>query len=242
VRTRRSVIVLGLASVIAACDQTPARRGDAGRDAEVAALDAPSPLDAPATIDTARPDTGLRPTGRLLEIWNELGAGDGALGYPLVPSVTDASCAWQPFERGTMIWLEARSIAAGCVEFCEIPRLFALEGAVGAAATGTPYHQDPDTWAGPDPFSCAEANRTEVAIMGYTKPLGPVRGFGKVWCENAAVMSGMGAALTPELGGDGFTPCESQQFQGGLVIHNPNADHRAYWVLFGDRSWQRFPE
>ncbi|GAB4199363.1 MAG: hypothetical protein OHK0013_09410 [Sandaracinaceae bacterium] len=239
-------VPLGLPFVIAtltACDAPPTnRRLDAGLDAETAATDALPAPDAFSTTDAANPDTGLRPAGRILEIWNELGAGEGPLGYPLVDRLTDANCAWQPFERGTMIWLEARSIAAGCIEFCEVPRLFALEGAVRGATMGAPYHQDPDTWMGPDPFSCAEANRMEVPIMGYTKPLGPVRGFGKVWCENAAVMAGMGAATAPELGGEGFSRCESQQFQGGLVIHNPNADHRAYWVLFGDRSWRRFPE
>lgn len=67
-------------------------------------------------IDAGWPDTGLRPVGRVAEIWSELGEGGGPLGYPLAAAIDGASCAWQPFERGTMLWVERRTFLEGCQE------------------------------------------------------------------------------------------------------------------------------
>jgi len=232
--------VIGTLFLLCACSPSDGDGGDGPRDA-FAPTDGFRAVDAfTPPVDASR-DTGLRPEGRYATIWDDLGGGDGRLGYPLAERIPDTVCAWQPFTGGTMLWLEQRSFAESCVEFCDRPRIFSIDGFDGVATAGDPYYRHPDDWSEAiDPFACEEANRTEAPVLGGTKPLGPVRGFGKVWCENDVVRTAMGAATEPELGGPGFERCSSQLFQGGLVVHNPNES--SYWVLFEDGDWQRVPE
>lgn len=209
---------------------------DAGVDAKV---DSGSP--AP---DAAFEDTGVRPTGRFLEIWNDLSAQAGPLGYPFANALEGVICAWQPFERGVMIWLENRSIASGCQEFCEDPRIFTLIGGSTSVSSGSPFYDHPDLFMeGDEAFACEEANRETADRLGTPAPIGPVRGFGRVWCESPLVMDGLGAATAPERGGGTYQSCRTQLFQGGIMIHNPNDEHRSYWVLLRrDQTWRRYDE
>lgn len=191
------------------------------------------------------PDTGIRPQGRFAEIWNEMGAGQGDLGYPTVEELTDASCAWQPFQSGWMIWLEARAMAEGCQEFCDLARIFSVvyPGANPQAVSGDLYYKHPDDWTEEmDEFSCPEADRTLATVGNETKAIGPIRGFGRVWCTDTAVRTSISTALAPERGGPYFLSCSSQLFQGGLVVYNPNEEDKSYWVFLTNWTWRRFPE
>ena len=206
-----------------------------------------STTDASVVPDGGRwTDTGLRPSGRFLEIWNDLDAGDGDLGYPLAEQLHETTCAWQPFATGWMLWVESRSVVAGCQEFCELARIFAVvyPGGNASATSGDTYYRHPDDWdeTTMDEFSCTEADHTTEDVAGEAKPLGPIRGFGKVWCEQDPVHTGVGVALHPERGGWAFQDCQSQQFQGGLIVHNPNTEDASYWVFIWDAQWYRYAE
>ena len=95
----------------------------------------------------------------------------------------------------------------------------------GDGATSNRYI---DTWDGDDPYACAEA-----------RDGGPVRGFGKVWCDFPELQTRLGFPSEPEGGSGGKAPFASVQFfQGGVMIHNP-LNNESY-VLFEQGDWQRF--
>jgi hypothetical protein len=103
-----------------------------------------------------------------------------ALGCPLAQNASSVSSAYQPFENGIMIWVSSLGVQAQ-------PAIYALFN------NGT-YQRFNDTFTeGVDPAS-----------SGATPPEGrlePVRGFGKVWRENANVRNTLGWATTGESGG-----------------------------------------
>jgi hypothetical protein len=86
-----------------------------------------------------------------------------------------------------------------------------------------------DTWQAADgDVSCEQAREG-----------GPVRGFGKLWCERPELQSRLGHPREPERGSGGAPPyAQVQFFQGGVIIYNPaNAE---VFVLFEQGDWQRF--
>ncbi len=102
------------------------------------------------------------------------------LGCPLAPALSSANSAYQPFQNGLMIWVSTLGAQPQ-------PAIYALHN------DGT-YQRFADTWVeGVDPNS-----------GGMTAPPGmqePVRGFGKVWRDNASVRDTLGWALAGEAGG-----------------------------------------
>lgn len=106
-------------------------------------------------------------------------------------SVTAAS-AWQPFERGSMAWVQNPA------------------GVIFVLYEGLRFQRYNDTFtAGIDPES-----------GGETPPVGliePVRGFGKVWRGDPAVRGGLGWATTAETGGDSVILA----FERGTMIYLP---------------------
>ncbi len=248
---KKSRFVLWLALFSMACSGSLADGNDGGDVQPDGDADGDIDVDADADGDEdlgGFDDTGLRPQGRIAEIWEELGGADENLGYPLAEPLGDVHCAWQLFEQGWMIWVEARTVREGCREFCDQARIFSVICPDGnyEAVHGEHHSRHPDTWAeGQQLFACDEANREEVLLeeYGWTAPIGPVRGFGRVWCEHESVREGLNTASDPERGGEAFDLCESQLFQGGLVLHNPNAEHACYWVFLElTGEWHRFPE
>lgn len=118
----------------------------------------------------------------------------GQIGCPLgdPPIVASLSNAYQPFERGVMIWINDI-----------IPHIYVLNN------DGTFLRFDDTYTAGVDPES-----------GGQTPPTGliePVRGFGKVWRDNPQAQSGLGWATAAETGGT----TTSQEFTSGRMLAVP---------------------
>lgn len=149
------------------------------------------------------------------ELWAQMGGTAGALGMP-VGQVTLRPSAGQEFENGYMIWRDNET---------GHDRIYAIRwGPGGSQAAGTLWGQYEDTWVeGTDPeLSCAQA----------VLPNGPKRGFGKVWCANAAMRQDLGAAVEVEAGYDGGW----LDFQHGTAVWD-RRHNRAFVLLFSG-EWQ----
>lgn len=108
------------------------------------------------------------------------------------PVASQVSSASQPFERGSMIWLQGA------------PNL------IYALYNNGRFQRFDDTYnANADPFN-----------GGETPPSGlrePVRGFGKVWRQYPNVRSDLGWALADETGGSATV----QRFDRGQMVYLP---------------------
>ena len=163
--------------------------------------------------------TGLEPDGRFKDIWIELGSGDSRLGYPNGPEIVDRNYARQFYENGLMIWWDNP----------ETPDyIWVIDSPAPDLTSGTTSNLYPDTWEGGDDYSC------DAARDG-----GPVRGFGKVWCDHPELETRLGYPIEPERGSGENPPyAKVQFFQGGVMIYNPiNSE---VYVLFAQGDWQKF--
>lgn len=104
----------------------------------------------------------------------------GSLGCPLSLSSNSVASAYQPFQNGVMIWVASLGAQP--------------QAAIYALYNNGTYQRFNDTWIeGVDPDS-----------SGASPPAGllePVRGFGKVWRENASARDTLGWATSGESGG-----------------------------------------
>ena len=169
--------------------------------------------------------TGLEPEGRFKDIWLEVGAGDSPLGYPTGPVITDRDFARQLFEQGLMVWWDSP----------DDPNLiWVIDSPAADLSRGATSNRYPDTWDDDDDddvYSCDAARENDDK--------GPVRGFGKLWCEQPRLQTRLGDPGGNERGSGGFPPfAEVQFFQGGVMIYNP-IDREVY-VLFDQGNWWRF--
>lgn len=163
--------------------------------------------------------TGLEPERQFRDIWLNLGAGSGRLGYPTSPESSDRDYAKQKFEKGLMIWWDRP-------EFPDY--IWVIDSPAPDFRSGATANLYPNTWPGGDEYSCAEARNG-----------GPVRGFGQVWCDHPELQSRLGYPSEPEAGSAGRPPyAHVQFFQGGTMIYNPL--NKEVYVLFAQGDWQRF--
>jgi hypothetical protein len=103
-----------------------------------------------------------------------------ALGCPLAQNASSVLSAYQPFESGLMIWVSSLGVQPQ-------PAIYALFN------NGT-YQRFNDTFT----------DGVDAESSGAVPPAGrlePVRGFGKVWRENATVRDALGWATSAESGG-----------------------------------------
>ncbi len=149
---------------------------------------APMPLPPPPTSCLYPPPGGL---GALLGIDPTFSASIGCpVGMPPVPAVVSA--AWQPFERGFMIYLQG------------------APGSIYVLTNDNRFRLFIDTWvAGVDPESGGE-----LPPPGLVEP---VRGFGNVWRSNPSVRAALGWALAVEAG----DLATVQPFDRGRAIYLP---------------------
>ena len=74
----------------------------------------------------------------------------------------------------------------------------------------------------------------EFTCGGPTNPPTPVRGFGRVWCDQAAVRAGLGEATAAETGDGGG---QAQDFVNGMLLAAPDG---STFVLAGETAtWRR---
>lgn len=122
------------------------------------------------------------------------------------PDVVQVNGAWQRFERGLMVWLSGT--------------IYVLYGA-------GPFEEYTDTF---DP------NNDPDTLPGSAPPgtLLPVRGFGKVWANNANVQNNLGYAREPEIGLNATV----QRFANGMMIYFPNRNDVLTLIGRGGGAWR----
>jgi len=178
----------------------------------------PEPTDTPVPTDTP----ALPVPEPFAHVWAAAGGAGGRLGNPAAGAVLDRWVADQFFEGGLAYWRNNESIPANYV--------YALLYKNGTDETqGTAWLQFEDLWRdGMSQFSCPEAEANG--------DLGPKRGFGKVWCEEAAVRDGLKLPLVGEQGANaGF-----QDFEKGAMLWIARLGY--VYVLYDDGDWQRFSD
>jgi hypothetical protein len=130
-------------------------------------------------------------------VWEALGGEDGALGAPTGEAVTVRWMADQQFEQGYMYWRNNEGASAN--------RIYVLYYQGGTDPSQGTWNRYKDTWTEEmDEVFCPEAET----------PNGPLRGFGKVWCDNESVRLSLGAVTEPEV----------------------------IYAMFANGTWQRFHE
>jgi hypothetical protein len=163
--------------------------------------------------------TGVETHSIFYPIWEQPEVKD-YLGYPTEEASDGHHYARQYFERGYLYWWDQPN-TRGLIWAVDIPQSAANRG---FHWTG-PYE---DTWNDSDKtHSCDEAN-----------PDGPVRGFGKLWCDNPEIAEAIGMPRDAERGtGNTINYGVVQFFQDGVMLYSPI--DREVWVLFEGGTWQR---
>ena len=128
------------------------------------------------------------------------------LGCPLNPGRDPLSTAYAPFVGGQMLWREDNAV-------------------IYVLANDGRWAQYDDLWReGDAEFTCGEP----------ANPPTPVRGFGRVWCDQPAVRQGLGAATAAEIGDAGG---QAQDFVNGMILAAPDG---SLFVLVGEAAtWRR---
>ncbi|MCB0166913.1 MAG: serine/threonine protein kinase [Anaerolineae bacterium] len=125
----------------------------------------------------------------------------------------------QPFENGVMLWWDNPTGAEDII--------FVIPGGT-TNNQGDDWSRYKNTWtsAGDPVFppDCPEAK----------DPIGPMMGFGKLWCYNAAVNNALGAPTGEEFAKNDATV---ELFSNAVVFDVP-VDHQI-WVLLEDGRWTK---
>ncbi len=216
------MVLLGLLLMMAGCGRTAPDEGPAVPTAGGVAL---VPTAAPPTTlagtpttaatRTLRPATALpmptvtpRPTPCALSVLPALQPAylDIELGCPINSGLDPLATAYAPFEGGQMLWRQDNAV-------------------IYVLTNDGRWAQHDDLWReGDAEFTCGE----------LTNPPTPVRGFGRVWCDQPAVRQGLGAATAAEIGDAGG---RAQDFANGMLLAAPDG---SIFVLVGETAtWRR---
>ena len=172
--------------------------------AAATATAAPTKTRLPAPTATATP----QPTPCALPLLPALQPAylDIELGCPLTAGRDPLATAYAPFAGGQMLWREDNAV-------------------IYVLYNDGRWAQYDDLWReGDAAFTCGEP----------TNPPTPVRGFGRVWCDQPAVRRGLGAATAAEIGDAGG---QAQDFVNGMILAAPNG---SLFVLIGETAtWRR---
>jgi len=133
-----------------------------------------------------------------------------AAGCPVDATPTTLAAASQPFERGTMVWLN------------DTP------GSIYVLYDDGQYQRFDDTF---NPATDPESSGAAPPGPGLQEP---IRGFGKVWRENPTVQTSLGWALAGESG----DTANIQRYTSGRLVFLPAQTLRA--ALLDDGTWQSF--
>lgn len=155
-------------------------------------------------------------------MWLNLGGGDSRLGYPTEAAIEGRNFARQYFEQGVMYWWDSPE---------EADYVWVLAASTPNLDRGERWSRHVDAWAGGEPHSCEEALSNGE--------MGPLHGFGQVWCDQPDVRQQLRAPRELERGSGGTPPFGRVQFyQGGVMLDNPI--NREVYVLFDQGDWLRF--
>ena len=212
------VLAVAIALLLLGCDRdvpslalpTPVPAGD------VSALPATPPTPAAATstrpaptrLPPSTPTIAPTPTPCAFTILPALQPAylDIELGCPLNSGLDPLATAYAPFEGGQMLWRQDNAV-------------------IYVLTNDGRWAQYDDLWReGDAEFNCGEP----------TNPPTPVRGFGRVWCDQPAVRQGLGAATAAEIGDAGG---QAQDFVNGMILAAPDG---SLFVLVGETAtWRR---
>ncbi len=177
-----------------------------------------TPSFTPIPTDTPRPKGSKTavlkcssgPDGGFATIYGQDPTLQAALGCASGPAIPISSAALG-FENGSMVWVSQFGQGGNRVIYA-------------AYKNGT-YQRYDDTWV----------EKVDPESTGETAPAGkltPVRGFGKVWHNNATVKNGLGWALNSEVGTTG----EIQRFERGEMVFV--ASQGQTYIFIGGTSWR----
>lgn len=131
---------------------------------------------------------------------------DIELGCPLNAGLDPIATAYAPFEGGQMLWRQDNAV-------------------IYVLTNDGRWTQYDDLWReGEAEFTCGQPSN----------PPTPVRGFGRVWCDQPVVRQGLGAATAAEIGDAGG---RAQDFVNGMLLAAPDG---STFVLVGESAtWRR---
>jgi serine/threonine-protein kinase len=152
------------------------------------------------------------PQGGFATIYNRDAALKQALGCPVSAAVAINS-AVQQFDNGRMVWASQLADAPTKVIY--------------VVYNNNTFQRYTDSWIeGADPESTGE-----IAPPGRVTP---IRGFGKVWHNNASVKNGLGWAAGPEAG----TPGQIQRFERGEMLFVASIGQTFVFIGSGAGTWR----
>lgn len=202
--------------ILAACVQTPDNVAPT-LAATAPLLPAATPLGTPSSMPitpmplptaTAQPTTTPQPTPCQLMTHPALADAwrEEELGCPIASGLEGVSTAYAPFEGGQMLWRG------------DTDTIYVL-------TNDSRWMSFPNTWQpGWPEYSCGEES----------SPPTPVRGFGRVWCNQPEVQAALGAVTALEIGDGGGIV---QEFVNGTILTAPFGD---LFVFEGeDATWRR---
>lgn len=180
----------------------------------------PSPIQAPTSTSRVAVVSGT-----FANLWRKYSAD---LGSPLPGNESDRffTGAEMPFEGGHMFSVSFPS-----------KRIWVVMGSKRGAWTGTgTWREYIDTWQNGEPdFSCPKQAE-------YPKQ--PIRGFGRVWCNNPEVPAALGWAFFQEQWPDDISPGSGiqrfQEFEGGFIFRDSDGwTNRLAYVCFKNGKFIR---
>lgn len=159
------------------------------------------------------PPEGLRePVGIFGQMWYEHPQVHQRLGWAARGEEGMTGAAQQFFERGVMLWRE------------DLGQIYVL-------TQDRKWHMYVDTWEEQkDEYSCSN-------VAPRQTPPTPMRGFGKVWCEQ---LGGSNAEIGWATTGEQAYSAHWQHFERGLMWQG--FDGQIYVLYYEDDSWEPFHE
>jgi hypothetical protein len=160
----------------------------------------------------------VEPSGPLAGLWQ---AHKSELGCPLDINPIAGFWAEQPFQNGHMYWSEDGDLF-----------LATIGGDSGAWAS---VPDDDSTWKEGMPDETCDPGTPDGLVL-------PIRGFGGLWCNYAALRSGLGWATANEQGFESGVVL-LHRFSGGYLLRDSDGSStgRAYVLRGSDNSFVRVP-
>lgn len=167
----------------------PTSETDPSPSPNVNAIVSPPPSTTPSPSGTTPPTSTLSPSGTPFPTATpSTSPTPYPEGFP-TPSLYSVVIVEQIFERGRMIWFEPLREVWVMVGDTVDPTQGAWECYLDTFVEGQPER---------DPRLDPEPNTVISSNLEGTRPMQPIRGFGKIWRENFTVREALGWAITPE--------------------------------------------